>query len=749
MIGPARRLRAAVGVALVAGAVAAGAQTRWPSEGPPRPLPARQVRFPEYHLRTLPNGLRVIAVLHHEQPVISIRMLVRAGGALDPNDKLGVANLANALLTQGTERQSASEMNDEIDFIGGAMGAGAGTDLSSLNVLVMKDSFDYGLQLLSDIARRPAFAPEEIERQRQQMLSSLRVSLEDPGFIADGVFRRLVYGFHPYAWPHSGTPETLGAVTRDDLVEFHRRNFAPNNAILAIVGDVTADEAFAGASRVFGDWARRDVPSGQFAAPPDPTRRVIVVNKPDAVQTEIRVGHIGVRRSHPDYMALNLALRILGGEGANRLHQVLRTERGLTYGAEAEFHTLLESGDFEASTSTRSEATAEALRLIVDEFWRLQRERVSDRELADAKAYLSGSFPLTIETPDAIAAQVLNVIFFGLPVEELQSFRERVNAVTPDDIQRVARTYLHPDRLSIVLVGNASVFASQLRGLGFTQVETIEMQNLDLTAADLRTAPPRAARYGAPPFRIVPAAWTTAAGARQGRVEARAGSGARALLERVIEAKGGLETLRGVKTIVARTRETMHAPPGRRGPDSMIGDVVTYIEYPDRVRVETQTPSGSSTQVFDGRRGWVSSPTGTIDLPDRALDALRRALQRDTITLLLAAERGDVRVRLLPDVKDAAGAVRRALEFSNPQLEPVVFQVDPDSGLLAKQTYVVDAPGQPLVEELFEDYRDVAGVQVAYSATVRQDGATMLERRVTDFAINSPLPAALFRRPAS
>ena len=357
-------------------------------------------------------------------------------------------------------------MNEAIDFIGGAMGAGAGTDLSFINMIVMKDSFDVGLRMLSDVARRPAFAPAEIERQRQQILSSLRVSLESPEFIADAVFRRLVYGFHPYAWPQSGTPETLAKISRDDLLAFHRRYFVPNNTILAIVGDVTAEEAFAGVTKAFGDWERREVPAEPAIAPPDPTRRVVIVNKPDAVQTEVRVGHIGIRRNHADYMALNLATRILGGEGANRLHQVLRTERGLTYGAQAELNTLRETGALEATTNTRSEATGEVLRLMVDEFWRLQRERVGERELAEAKNYMAGSFPLTIETADAIATQVLNVLFYGLPVEQLQSFRERVNAVTTDEVQRVSRFYLRPDRLSIVLVGNSEAFIPQLRSSG-------------------------------------------------------------------------------------------------------------------------------------------------------------------------------------------------------------------------------------------------------------------------------------------
>jgi zinc protease len=471
------------------------AQTRLPSERPPRPLPARDVTFPPYQLRTLPNGLQVVVVLHHEQPVVSMRLLVSGGGsALDPKGRTGLAHLAASLLDQGTTTKSARELNDAIDFLGGAMGAGAGTDLSFVTMVVMKDSFETGLRMLSDVARRPAFASEEIDRQRQQVLSGLRVSFEDPEFVADAVFDRLVYGFHPYGLPQTGTPETIATITRDDLLAFHKRAFMANNAILAVVGDVTAEEAFDGATRVFGDWERREVAAEKFIEPPSPTRRVIVVNKPDAVQTEIRVGHLGVQRNHPDYMALNLAIRILGGEGSNRLHQVLRTERGLTYGAQADMGALKGSGDFKAETNTRSEATGEVLRLIVDQFWRLQRDRVSERELSDAKAYLTGSFPLTIETPGAIATQVLNVLFYGLPVEQLQTFRERVNAVTTDDIQRVARSYLTPDRLSVVLVGNASAFVSQLGGVGFGTFETVELENLDLTSADFKRT--RAGRPG-------------------------------------------------------------------------------------------------------------------------------------------------------------------------------------------------------------------------------------------------------------
>jgi zinc protease len=722
----------------------------WPSEGPPRPLASRDVNFPPYEIRTLPNGLQVVAVLHHENPVVSMRMIVRAGSALDPRDKLGMAEMTASLLTQGTEGRTATQLNEQVDFMGAAMGSGAGTDLTFLNMIVMKDGFMTGMQILSDMARKPAFAQEEIERQRQQMLSGLQVSLDDPGFIANAVFDRLVYGFHPYGMPETGTPTTLAAITREDIVAFHQRNFAPNNTILAVVGDVTADEAFTGVQKVFGDWSRREVPSDGAVAPPDPTRRVVIVDKPDAVQTEVRVGHLGIKRNHPDYMAVNLAIRILGGEGANRLHQVLRTQRALTYGAQADFHTLRDGGDIEAFTNTRSDATGEVLRLMVDEFWRLQRERVRERELADAKAYITGSFPLTIETPDAIATQVLNVLFYGLPVEELQTYRDRVNAVTVDDIERVAKTYLRPDRLSVVLVGNAATFAPQLKGIGFTTVESINMPDVDLTRADLKRAAGGAGAPAGGAGRLGLGRQQRLEYQRDGGVAPRppvtgeAERGAKAILDRVIAAKGGVETLRGIKTITAITDAQLPSPAGPAQ-----AKTTTYLAYPDRVRVETELPEGSVVQVFDGQRAWIKDPKGVHDVPDRAIQDLVGGLKRDTVAALLAALDGKVRARLLPDAKDDAGRRYRALELSGNGLEPMMLYVDPDTGLVAKQTYVAGGLGGALIEESFSDYKPVDGVQVAFSAAVRRGGVTMIQRKVRELRINSPLNASLFARPSS
>jgi zinc protease len=723
-----------VTLAALSAAPAAAQVASWPAERPPQPLPSRDVKFPPYQIRTLPNGLQVIAVSHHEQPAVSLRLIVRAGGAQDPDDRPGLATLAATLLDQGTTTKSAEQVAQAIDSIGGAMGVGAGLDLSSVFAAVMKDSFNVGLDLVADVVRNPAFAPEEIERQRQQMVSAMKVSYEDPDFIADTVFDRLVYGFHPYGKPDAGTPESLGGITRGDLQAFHKRWFVPNNAILAIVGDVTAEEAFAGADRAFGNWTRADVPVAVTSEVPPPARRVVIIDRPGAVQTEIRVGHIGVPRKHPDFLALDIALKILGGEGGNRLHRVLRSERGLTYGAEATITALKDAGDIVANTDTRSDTTVEALRLIVDEIARLRRERVNPRELADAQAYLTGSFPLTIETPGAIALQVLNAVVYGLDLEELQNYRERVTRITPDDIQRVAQQFLHPDRLSIVLVGDANVFAKQLPAIGFEQVERIPLTQLDLTAPDLRR--PRPA--GRTPVRLTPASYVQAAP----RAPTPAGQprDIGPLVAKAIEAKGGMALLRSIRTVKSESDMVVTTPEG-----NVKITATSYVRYPGQFRVDALGPDGLRVQTFDSGSAWISDGETVEEAPARFRSALQAGVQRDGVGLLLALADERVRGRRVPDVT-LGGRAMPAIEADLTPAGRVVVAFDPVTGLMLYQRYG-GADGEAATEETFSDYRKVQGLQVAHHASVKREGQPPVQRIVRTFELNVPLAPGLFKRP--
>jgi zinc protease len=731
----------------------------WPVERMPRPLPAREVTFPPYDIRTLANGMQVITVLHHEQPAVTMRLLVRAGGANDPDRKRGVSMLASILLDQGTATRSSQQIADQIDSIGGLLSTGSGDDFTSISAIVMKDSFETAMDLVADIARNPAFAPEEIERQKEQLTSTQQVNANDPDYLASAVFDRLVYGFHPYGLPGSGTSESLASITRADLQRYHREHFVPNNMVLAIVGDITQKEAVAAAERVFGSWPRGEIPPWRGVAPPEPTRRVVIVDKPDSVQTEIRLGHLAIPRKHPDYLTWDLAVRVLGGEGANRLHRVLRSDRGLTYGASADTEGRRLAGDLVAETDTRTETTGEALRLMVEEFIRLQRQRVPDRELVDAQAYLAGSFPLTIESPNDIATQVINYVMYELPLEDIPTYVRRVTAITPDDVQRVAQALLKPDRLSVVLVGNAKAFIPQLQTLGLTNFEVIPVEQLDLMSATLKretgrrvAAPPPAPLHVESGFsgtgQKAPAYLASQVNPRAGgaiNATALNDRAAAELLRRVIDTRGGLALLKGVKTVVADTVTTFRMQDGSLHPST----TRTYILYPDKFRVDAEINGAKTTQVFNAGRAWEKNPKQVRDAPPAMAADFAASVRRDIIPMLVDAAEGRLTIRKLPDQLARDGRPVQVLEISGPQLDRVRLFIDAQM-LIVGQAYTTTNPvgGSVLNEEVFSDYRQVAGIRVPFETQLLQNGQSIITRTITRVTFNDPVPDSLFTRPS-
>ncbi len=464
--------------------------------GPP-PAPAKDVRFPSFEQKTLANGLRVVVIEQHEQPVVSLRMVLQAGKTFEPADKAGLANATAALLTKGTSTRSAQQIAEAIDRVGGDLGAAAGIESGFANAAVTSDQLDLGFELLSDIVLRPTFPQDELDRWRRQALSGLQIQMEDAGYLADMALERAVLGDHPYGRPGDGTPESLAGLTRDDLAAFHKRRYVPNDTIFAVVGDVKPADAFARAERAFGGWQK-----GETAAVPPVTanrrqgHRIIVIDKPDAVQTEIRLGQMGIAFRDPDLYAAEVYNSVVGGSASARLYEEIRRKRGLSYGASSHFIEPTQPGWFHASTFTKTETTVEALELALEVLRGLQKEAVPETELTAAKTYITGAFPLEIETADGIAGKVLEAMKFGYGREFLESYNDNVSKIGPAEVQRFAKERTHPDAMVIVLAGNASGFAAALQQkLG--AFETIPAAELDLLRADLRK-PKEGASPGAP-----------------------------------------------------------------------------------------------------------------------------------------------------------------------------------------------------------------------------------------------------------
>lgn len=725
-------LLAAAALVLVLPGPAAGQVRNWPSEKAPPPLPPRPSTFPPYQVRTLENGLTVVAVAQHEQPFVSAQMLVKAGAAYDPAGKAGLANLVAVLLDQGTATKTAGQIADAIDSAGGELTVLSGTDVTFAQVTVMTDSFGFGLDMLADVVRRPAFEAEELARQLQQLRSSLQVSYENPTYLADILFDRLVFGSHPYGQPGEGTLETTAAVTRDDLVAFHRRYYVPNNCILAIVGDVPAAESFAAAGRVFGGWERGDAGPPVLPAPPEPARRVVIVDKPGSVQSVIRFGHLGVPRNSRDFLAVDLGVRILGGEGANRLQRELRTARGLAYAASVDLDAYRHAGIIRGATDTRSVATAEVLRVSLDQFSKVVRETVREGELEDAKAYLTGSFPLGLETPGSISTKVLNALFHELPMKDLETYRERVSATTADEIHRAMRSYLRPDRLSIVIVGEAAAFAPLLRGVGIKDPEVIRAADLDLSEPTLtRRRPP----VGAPP----PAGVPMVPVARREEWEA-----ALAVVQRAVAAAGGIEALKQITTISATASTTLVTPAGQ-----LRATTKTLVQYPDRFRVDAVTDAGELVQTFDGGRAWIWDKNGARDAPEPMKREFALSVRRDWVALLLAAHDGRLRGRRLDNETAEGGRSLDVIQLWDDDLPAVRLAVDSATGRLERISYDAPSPtGSGTVTETFSDFRRVDDVWLyPFVAVTRREGAPLLERRITELKINPELRPGVFDKP--
>ena len=482
-------------IILISGASAVASQR----ESPPNVPPPEPIALPTPVVRTLPNGLQVLVVERHSLPVLTLRLVVRAGPEADPSNLPGTAQFVASMFDEGTKHRSAIDIAQAIDRSGGTFDSNAAWDSSFAELTVLADHTELAFELMADMAMQAAFAPAEVERARRQTLSALDVLHQDPSYLADSLATQLVLAGTPYGRPADGTHEAVQRLEPQDLESLYAREYIPEKSVLAVVGDISAESAFQEAARAFGGWtsllpSRADArgtapaPSAQFAAS---GRQVVIIDKPDAVQTEIRVANIGVPRSSPDYLALTLANQILGGPASNRLFSDLRGEHGLTYSASSDLDSYLTAGTWVAKTSTRTAETAKAVERILDEMKRMRDHPISVAELQQAVDYLIGHQALDFETSDGVAGQFLDLMTYHLPLDTWSRFPTTLRQLSPDGVWQATRRYLDPDRATIVLVGNSAAFGKDIKKLGPARV--IPIADLDLGSPSLERAKKSAA----------------------------------------------------------------------------------------------------------------------------------------------------------------------------------------------------------------------------------------------------------------
>src|SRR6266850_1159184 len=411
---------------------------------PPPPLPARPIKLPTTSETTLSNGLVVIVVEDSRLPLVSYRLALRTGDAHDPRELPGLMDMLTGLLTEGTETRTSREIADEVARLGATLQAGASSDYTTVAASSLATFSDEILELMADVSLRPVFPLNEVELAKQNIKESLKQQRAQPSFLASEMVARVMFGEHPYSVT-TPTPDSIDATTRERLVEFHRSTFVANNAVFVVAGDVQREEILQRIESLFGEWAAGPLYGDDFPSPPPRTSRsAYVVDR-------------------PDYFPMLVMHTILGANASSRLFMNLREEKGYTYGAYSSLDARRTAGTFRASAEVRTPITGESLKEFFYELNRIRSEPVSEKEIADAKSYLTGVFPIRLETQEGLIDQLVQIKMFDLPDNYLEIYRNRIQEVTIEQIQAVAKKYVKPDEAAIVIVGDGSQLKEQIK----------------------------------------------------------------------------------------------------------------------------------------------------------------------------------------------------------------------------------------------------------------------------------------------
>jgi zinc protease len=422
--------------------------------------------FPSLEEERLANGATLVVARRKGVPLVAVRLLVRAGSARDPRRRFGLAHLVAETGRRGTQRRSGSRIDEEIESMGAELGAGADEDASYLGLSAPAEILPRLLDVLIDVAVSPAFPRREVSRICRREEAALLHDLDEPAVIADRSMVMAAYGPHPYGHPVEGRRAHLKAMDRADAIAFHRRWYDPALATLVVVGAVSPDEALGLARSKLRGWRSELALSSGVPPPRQPRRSVLVVDKPDLTQSQVRIALPALARGSPEYFPALIANTILGGGFTSRLMEAIRVNRGLSYGVRSRFDMNLAGGLFFISTFTKVETTAEIVQVALDEVARFCDEGPTPDELERAQSYLCGLFPLSLETHDQLAEKICDMKLYGFPIEEITGYRERVRAVTAEQCREVGRRHFPCDRGVLVVVGPARKVARALGRFG-------------------------------------------------------------------------------------------------------------------------------------------------------------------------------------------------------------------------------------------------------------------------------------------
>ena len=432
------------------------------SQAPP-PLQPRPIIIPAPRETVLSNGLTLVVVEDSRLPLVSYRLAFRVGGAFDPPGLPGLTDLLAGLLPEGTQSKTSKEIADEVARMGASLSAGANSDYTIVAASALSQFNDPILDLLAEVALEPSFPENEVALAKQNTKESLRQQRAQPSFLASEMVARVMFGEHPYAVV-APTPESIDRSSREEFVKFHRAKIVPNNGVFIVVGDIRHEQIQRRAESLFSTWEKGEELVANFPEPPVRSKRTAyLVDRPGSAQSNIVIANSGLTRTSPDYFPMMLMHTVLGATASSRLFMNLREDKGYTYGAYSNLDARRSAGTFRTTAEVRTQVTGDSLKEFFYELDRIRNTPVSEKEINDAKSYLTGVFPIRLETQEGLTDQLVQIKMLNLPNDYLERYRDRVQAVTIDEIRRVAEKYVKPDEAALIVVGDGTSVLEQIK----------------------------------------------------------------------------------------------------------------------------------------------------------------------------------------------------------------------------------------------------------------------------------------------
>lgn len=424
---------------------------------------------------TLPNGLKVVFFEDKRLPLVSYRLGFKTGDVNDPKDSNGLTSAITAMLNEGTKTRPSKQLAEEIERLGASVSASSSDDNTIVSASSLSLYSSDVLRLMADVVLNPVFPESELALYKKNTIENLKYQRSQPAFLASEQIAKTLYGTHPYGIV-SASPAEIEKITREKLAAFHQKMFTPNNATLIVVGDVNRENLLKEIKDAFGGWQKGTVEAMKYDTPPVRTATTLtVVDRPGSLQSNIVLANLAIDRSNPDYFPVLVMNQVLGAGASSRLFMNLREAKGYTYGAYSRFDTRRLAGNFETNAEVRTPVTGDSLKEFFYELNRVRNEKATEKELRDAKSFLSGVFPLRAETQEGLTNLLVSQQLYDLPADYLQTYRDKVNAVTLDDVERVAKKYISPDKIAIVIVGDAGEILPQIKPYA-TKVEIFDAE---------------------------------------------------------------------------------------------------------------------------------------------------------------------------------------------------------------------------------------------------------------------------------